>query len=261
MIPRMADALFSHVFGPADAPPLLALHGVTGHGGRFRGLAERDLPGFRVVAPDLRGHGRSPRLPPWTLEQHAADVLAVLDAHGVESAPVVAHSYGGLVALRLPRSRVQRLALLDPAVSVRPPDALEWAESAGKVCADRAAAVAAQRHDWPQASDELVEEEVAANWVAAGGAWRPRYSPAAVATSWSEMCRPVPVPAVPTLLVRALRETYVGPEFTRASSAALGVDFTQVDLDCGHMVHLDEPDRVGALVAEFTGVGRGRGTA
>ncbi len=56
---------------PAGAP-VLCLHGVTGHGRRFRRLAEEGLPGHRVIGVDYRGHGRSGWEPPWSVEQHAA---------------------------------------------------------------------------------------------------------------------------------------------------------------------------------------------
>ena len=58
--------LHLHEWGSADAPPVVCLHGVTSHGARFAHLAER-LSGFRVLAPDLRGHGRSGWEPPWRL--------------------------------------------------------------------------------------------------------------------------------------------------------------------------------------------------
>lgn len=228
----------------------MALHGVTGHGGRFRALAERQLAGYRVLAPDLRGHGRSTALPPWTLERHAEDVLAVIEARGLGSATVVGHSYGGVVALHLARlapRRVRSLLLLDPAVCVRPDDALANAGSAGNAVADRAQALAAQRGDWPSVTDDVVEEEVAAHWTQSARGWHPRYCPPAIATAWSEMCReaPVPPPGIRTVLVRAGQADFVGAEYL----AGCGADVELVDVDCGHVVYLEEPDRVGELVA------------
>src|SRR5215469_4619988 len=123
----MALPLHVHQFGPPDGFPLLALHGVTGHGGRWRRLAGTRLPRFRVIAPDLRGHGYSVALPPWTLEQHAADLLAVLDGFELDAVPVLAHSFGSAVALHLARlapGRISRLLLLDPAVGIDPALAL-----------------------------------------------------------------------------------------------------------------------------------------
>ena len=59
--------LHLHEWGDPGAPVVLCLHGVTGHGLRFRRLAEERLATrYRVLAPDLRGHGRSGWEPPWT---------------------------------------------------------------------------------------------------------------------------------------------------------------------------------------------------
>src|SRR5207244_9944259 len=57
-----------HEWGDRTAPPVVALHGITGFGRRFRRLAEERLASrFRVLAPDLRGHGSSSWEPPWTI--------------------------------------------------------------------------------------------------------------------------------------------------------------------------------------------------
>ena len=59
-----------HEWGDPSAPPVVCLHGVNAHGRRFRRLAEERLAGrFRVLAPDLRGHGNSGWEPPWTLSR------------------------------------------------------------------------------------------------------------------------------------------------------------------------------------------------
>jgi lipase len=107
-----------HRFGAVDGAPLLALHGVTGHGIRFQRLAEEGLPERRVIAPDLRGHGRSTWEPPWNAERLVTDLVELLDAEGLERTDVMGHSYGGLLAtLLIARApdRVGRAVLLDPA--------------------------------------------------------------------------------------------------------------------------------------------------
>jgi len=111
-----------HLFGPDDGRPVVALHGVTGHAHRWGVLAEQ-LPELRLVAVDLRGHGRSPKTPPWGFEQHVADVLAVMDDHGLERAPLIGHSFGGAIALHLAKAapdRVEKLVLVDPALGLDP---------------------------------------------------------------------------------------------------------------------------------------------
>ena len=62
------------------APRLVCLHGVCGHGLRFRRLVEERLAGrFHVRALDLRGHGRSGWEEPWTIERHVDDVLETVE--------------------------------------------------------------------------------------------------------------------------------------------------------------------------------------
>src|SRR5215216_300705 len=67
---------------------------------RSWGVVAAQLDGaVRLVAPDLRGRGRSNELPgPYGIAQHADDMVAVLDALGEESAVVAGHSMGGFVA-------------------------------------------------------------------------------------------------------------------------------------------------------------------
>jgi pimeloyl-ACP methyl ester carboxylesterase len=79
-------------------------------------VAER-LPDVRVIAPDLRGRGRSNGLTgPAGLATHARDLVAVLDAVGAEQVVAVGHSMGAFVALVLGDlypERVSRVVLVD----------------------------------------------------------------------------------------------------------------------------------------------------
>src|SRR5437660_1988232 len=91
--------LHLHEWGEPSAPPLVCLHGVTGHGRRFRKLAEERLAQrFHVLAPDLRGHGRSEWEPPWRLDTLIGDVL---DTVGELRAAWLGHSLGGRLVLEL----------------------------------------------------------------------------------------------------------------------------------------------------------------
>lgn len=111
-----------HRWGPPDGPPLLLLHGLTDAGTTWPDAVRRWQSTYRVIAPDLRGHGESPRFADDELgrchDLWVADVLDLLRAGG--PAPViVAHSLGGLLALRAAIAapvRVRGLVLEDPAV-------------------------------------------------------------------------------------------------------------------------------------------------
>lgn len=85
-------------WGPADGPVIVTTHGITSSHLVWQWVAAA-APELRIVALDLRGRGGSSTLPgPWGLERHAADVVAVLDALGLDRVPLVGHSMGGFVA-------------------------------------------------------------------------------------------------------------------------------------------------------------------
>ncbi len=79
--------------------------------------------GFRVLAPDLRGFGRSPVTPGCVLmREYAADIGELLDALGIGRAAVVGLSMGGLVAMELAAAAPERYwALGLVATTVQPP--------------------------------------------------------------------------------------------------------------------------------------------
>jgi lipase len=249
--------LHVHTFGPANGQPVLALHGVNGHGERYRVLAE-ELPGVRVHAVDLRGHGRSPWTPPWRIEQHVADLIGVLDGLGLDQAPVIGHSFGGAIAVHLARTapqRVERLVLLDPAIGLDAQGMLEQAEAARADLSfpdlDAARADRAQR--WEGLPAERVEAELAEHLVADGDRLRYRYCQSAAVVAWSEMARPaVPPPAgTRTLLLPATKVDYVDPAWVAACRAELGDALTVTEVDAGHMLFLEKPAEVAQLVRAF----------
>jgi len=89
------------VWGPDDGPAVLAVHGVTANHLSWALVAEA-LPGVRLIAPDLRGRGRSSELPgPWGMATHADDLAAVIETLVGQSVPIVGHSMGAFVAVAL----------------------------------------------------------------------------------------------------------------------------------------------------------------
>lgn len=111
----------------APVPSVLAVHGITSSHLVWP-LLVSELPGTRVLAPDLRGRGSSRALAgPAGLRAHAADLVAVLDALGVEALPVIGHSMGGFVAVvlaHLAPERGSRLVLLDGGLPLDAPSGL-----------------------------------------------------------------------------------------------------------------------------------------
>lgn len=249
--------LHVHTFGPADGRPVLALHGVTGHGARYRVLAE-ELPGVRVHAVDLRGHGRSPWTPPWHFEQHVADVLDVLDSLGPVRVPVIGHSLGGALAVHLARTapeRVERLVLLDPALGLDTQRMLEQAEAmrADESFPDLDAARADRAQRWAGLPAERVEDELAEHLVTDGDRLRYRYCQSAAVVAWSEMARPpvLPPAGTRTLLLPATKADFVDPAWVAACRGELGDALTVTEVDAGHMLFLERTSEVAKLVHAF----------
>jgi pimeloyl-ACP methyl ester carboxylesterase len=102
--------------GPADGRPVLALHGWPQHHWVYRDLLADPPSGLRIIAPDLPGYGWSGPAPhKWAKDDVASDVLALLDALGLDRVLLVGHDWGAyvgyLMVLRAPERFDGYLAL------------------------------------------------------------------------------------------------------------------------------------------------------
>jgi lipase len=116
-VPVRGDELHHGLWSAtADAPVVLAIHGITAHHLAFPFLAQA-LPGVSVVAPDLRGRGGSRLLPgPWGLGTHADDCAALVRTVTDRPVVVVGHSMGAFVGVVLAHRHpalVHSLVLVD----------------------------------------------------------------------------------------------------------------------------------------------------
>ena len=96
----------------ADSPPVILLHGVGMTADLNWGATYVDLcRHFRVVAPDLPGHGRGIR--PWarfSIEECADHIVALADSLGIRRFIACGYSMGGLVAQQLWRRHPDRIS-------------------------------------------------------------------------------------------------------------------------------------------------------
>jgi pimeloyl-ACP methyl ester carboxylesterase len=94
---RRSDLLYYTERG--FGPPLVLVHGLMISGDMFEPVIDRFAAEHRVIVPDLRGHGRSRRLPPpYDAEELAADVARLLNHLGVERTAMLGYSQGGAIA-------------------------------------------------------------------------------------------------------------------------------------------------------------------
>lgn len=118
-----------HVAEAGEGPPLLLLHGWPQHWWMWRKLIPALAEGHRVIAPDMRGFGRS-EAPPGLYRKHelAEDVVALLDNEEIEKATIVGHDWGGWTAWLLALEHAERVARF-ASLDIPPP----WVEDRSPV--------------------------------------------------------------------------------------------------------------------------------
>ncbi|MGG2460197.1 alpha/beta fold hydrolase [Streptomyces sp. RGM 3693] len=270
-----------------DGPPLVLLHGAG------RSLADWDASaaaltaGHRVLAMDLPGHGRSPDIAPWTISTVVRHVADTLDAHGLaETAVVVGHSLGGLVAVEYARAyegSTRAAVNLDGFWWGRPGE-YPGAERVGKLLRSSAGAVVppgyiegqvvhAARYGIPP--DRAKAAALAAVRPIPGGGWQTLPERTAALEMYDELDRLGALGVTawlegvksPLLLVQAGRpepprrsmEWFddLSARFARGLCAELAElsrnrpTITVAQIDAGHPMTLEAPEAVATLIAGF----------
>lgn len=113
--------LTTHVAMTGTGEPVVLLHGLPQHWWQWRVIGKALGEGYRVLCPDLRGFG-------WTRAESRGmgrltqmdDLLAVLDALGVDRFRLVAHDMGALTAAHLAYAAPERVRAM-AVLSVPPP--------------------------------------------------------------------------------------------------------------------------------------------
>ncbi|MFG2887257.1 alpha/beta fold hydrolase [Streptomyces sp. NPDC048297] len=211
-------------WGPLGAPPVLLLHCRGADGADWTTIGERlAAPPHprRVHAPDLRGHGRSDRPGDYRFEAMCEDVRALLAAVRSESADIVGHSLGGIVAYLLAQRHpgvVRRLVLED----VRAPQPL----------------------DPPRPLAERPEGELPFDWAMVRATDGQLNAPDPV--WWNHMGRIT----MPTLVIAGGATSHV-PQDEVARLAELIPDARLVTVDAGHLVHEARPREYLAVLEPF----------
>lgn len=247
-----------------DGPrPALLLHGLGSRGADLGAVAAALGPAWRVLLPDLRGHGDSPADPtPERLEDLTADVAALA---AVERPELIAgFSFGARLALALwsrpPTDRPAAVALVDP--MLRWGALLAWAAEGGRDeaamrrrllelydAADLPAAEALMReHPLTRDLDDASRARNARALLAADRATLRRISDWPLPPPEST---PLPPPgsAGPLLVLHGARSPVCPGDRAAALAAALGGRSRAYD--GGHCGHLEAPGEVAAALREL----------
>jgi pimeloyl-ACP methyl ester carboxylesterase len=101
--------------GDPAGEPLLWLHGFGGSGADWKHVFKQAPAGFRLIAPDMRGHGSSTGAEGvYSFRQSARDVFALLDHLRLERVKTIGLSGGGITLLHMATAQPERIEAMVP---------------------------------------------------------------------------------------------------------------------------------------------------
>jgi 3-oxoadipate enol-lactonase len=238
--------------------PLVLLHGMGGDHTVWNAVVPLLRSRFRLLLPDLRGHGES-RAPPGSrfgFAEHEADLLALLETRGLDSAHLVGLSAGALLALRtgLDRpGRVRSLTLVGGAVYTDGHTrgiAERWAETYQAEGPDALALRFLKDlyyPDWIEAhleiADQLREELPHRDF-------RPAVMWAKEAGQFDERAR-VSTLRPPVLIIQAMNDEVVDASHGRILRQSIADSRIRILAETGHMVPIERPAETAEAIETF----------
>jgi pimeloyl-ACP methyl ester carboxylesterase len=273
-----ANGATFHVARTGTGKPLLLLHGWPEFWLTWEPVMTRLAGRYTLIAPDLRGFGDSDKPPgPYGPDQHAADMLALMDALGVRRFGVAGHDVGGAAMQPLARTAPERLAglfffdFVYPGIGARmgAPDRLNhiWYQSFHQM-EMAPALVGATREscrtyighflkDWSHrknAFDDVLEaftDNFLKQGNLAGGFAHYRAAHAGRVRMMQGEAPKLPPIEVPTCVRWAEHD----PLFPYAWTDRMGETFSKLDLamfaGVGHFPHREDPDRAASEIGAF----------
>ncbi|MFD6097814.1 alpha/beta fold hydrolase [Nocardiopsis flavescens] len=240
--------------------PLLFVHGHpfdhTLWEPQVRALAGR---GFRVIAPDLRGYGRSSVVPgATTMDDFARDQAALLEYLGLDAVGLVGASLGGQVALELCRlfpDRVDSLILsaTDPHAETEQGRASRRAVAA-RLCAQGMRSYADEMLVGMMTAANVRALPAVADHVRAMMYAAPPEGAAAALRGRAERLDQLPLLrriSAPTLLVAGREDVFTPPGLAEAMHVRIPDSTVEIVEGAGHLPNLERPERFNEVLRRF----------
>lgn len=257
----MPELYFQDFDGPSGKPPLVLLHGLFGSGTNWRAIAKRLSGDRRVLAMDMRNHGRSFDDEDMTYPVMGRDILDTLDAEGIEHADLLGHSMGGkaaMVAALEEPDRVVHLVVVDIAPVIYTHTHLPLIKALMKldVAGLRSRAEADERLKG-SIEERTVRQFLLQSLERVEEGYRWRLNLEALKHGMDDL---VGFPDLdgrrfggPALFLYGADSDYVQPEHRpRIERYFPNAEYAAVE-NAGHWLHADQPDALVERVAEFLG--------
>lgn len=239
-------------------PVVVLLHGIGGNHAVWNEVIPRLSSTFRVLAPDLRGHGRSPapKDSHYTFRELEGDVIRLLDGKHVASAHIVGLSGGALLALRLALDAPERARSLILVSGAAYTDAhtravaQRWEETYAKEGADRFALRVLKDLYYPDWIEDHLDfaDEVRA---------QAKHLDLAPTTKWSHAMQEfderkrIGTLRPPTLVVQAMDDAVVDASHGRILRQSIPSAQIRILAETGHMVPVERPEETAQAIASF----------
>ena len=256
-------------WGPADAPPVVLLHGITGHARVWDHLAQRLAPARRVLALDQRGHGDSDPAPDddYRVGTMADDVAAFAGSLRLGRFALVGHSMGGRIAIKFAAdhaAQLERLVIID----IGPDIALAGLQRVRDMMANSPERIESEewaveyiRRGNPLQDVDMLRERVRhglrrqpdgeLTWKYATGL---REMMRAGRRDAADLWEPLPHITCPTLVVRGAESDILAPEVAKKMAERLPDGRVVEIAGAGHTVPADRPEEFVREIRGFLGV-------
>lgn len=250
------------------AGPLLLIHGWAATSDFFRPQIDHFARTRRVIAPDLRGHGRSRTVAGPTIEAMADDVAALMTALGLDEVVAVGWSMGATVLWKLlgggRGGQIAGLVTIDMTPRILNDVAWRLGLADGFDALDCARAMVRMKEDWNQFSTRVAANALAGE-KPAPALLREFESSFAdndadlMAMAWESLCNAdvrddLPRISTPMLVTHGMRSKLYAPAVSafvaEAAPNAARAPFHR----SGHAPHLEEPERFNRLLNDFAAV-------
>ena len=235
-------------WGDQNLPAIVLLHGLGGSAHLWQPVAEGLAGEYRLIAPDLRGHGRSARATDYRPEQYLGDIENFITRHHFQSFGLVGHALSGLLCVQLARRYPERVrALVSVDINVPANGSLiERLRAAGsqlrEACDSRSAQIACLRSHYAPSTDRELDELLADALLTKGANGSAlNFDPEALRQAAVPDVDSLTGVACPTLLLRGSESTVMD----RGNGIALLRQLEHARLvqipRAGHHVFLDNP--------------------